>query len=165
MLDLSSSYPGLTDAQEAAPKISQASGIVVFISFGVFIVGAVWQTTWLLRHWIHTGTPPSGFTPGMACLFAFGPVIFLAWLGTGLFRGFGTRLSEQGISIPTLRGRVLVRWSEIERGQIRGQALRLSSATHHVLINPFFYAEPARVPPFVLRHLPAHLSLARELDR
>jgi hypothetical protein len=93
----------------------------------------------------------------MACLFAFGPVIFLAWLGTGLIRGFGTRLSEQGISIPTQRGRVLVPWSEMERVQIRGQAMRLSSATHHVVINPFFYAQPARVPPFVLRRLPAHL--------
>jgi len=157
MLDLSSSSPGLTNAQEAAPKISQASGIVAFISFGVFVVAAFWQTTWLLRYWIEMGTPPSAFTPGMACLFAFGPIIFLAWLGTGLIRGFGTRLSEQGISIPTLRGRVLVPWSEIERGQIRGQALRLSSATHHVVINPFFYAQAARVLPFVLRHLPAHL--------
>jgi hypothetical protein len=150
------SSAGLTNDQEAAPKIPLGRRIASFASWGIFVVPAYWQAEWLLRAWIQTGNPSPTFTT-TACVLAFGPVIFLAWMATALNRQYGVRLSEQGISILTLRGWVLVPWSEIERARIRGLVLRLWSATHYVVINPFVYAQPAHVPPFVKRHLPAHI--------
>jgi hypothetical protein len=78
-------------------------------------------------------------------------------MGTVLIHRFGTQLSERGISFPTLRGRVLVPWSEIERVQSRGAELHLWSATHHMVLNVFCYTRPACVPPFVFRRLPTHV--------
>jgi hypothetical protein len=99
----------------------------------------------LLLPWIQAGTPPPTFTPTTVCMCAF-----VAWMGTALIHRFGTRLSQQGIAFPTLRGRVLVPWSEIERVQIQGPELRLWSPAHRM-------AQSARVPPFVHRHLPTHV--------
>jgi len=148
---------GLPNDEDAPPNVSQISRICVFTSFGVFAVVFCWNATSLLLPWIQTGTPPPTFTPTTVCLFSFGPLVFLAWIGTVLIHRFGTHLSEQGISFPTLRGRVFKPWSEIERVQSRGQELHLWSANHHMAINLFCYTKPARVPSFVHRHLPVHV--------
>src|SRR5579859_6093278 len=94
---------------------------------------------------------------GLPVFFSFGPLVILAWMGTVLIHRFGTPLSEEGISFITLRGRVFVPWSEIERAQSRRQELYLWSATHHMAINMYCYVEPERVPPFVRCHLPTHI--------
>ena len=151
-----SSNTELLNEEEAPPKTSQVSCICVFTSFGAFVLGFSWMAASLLLPWIQTGTPPPTFTPTTVCVCAFGPLAFLTWMGTVLIHRFGTRLSERGISFPTLRSRVFVHWSEIERVQSRGQELHLWSATHHMAINIFCYTQPAHVPPYVYRHLPTH---------
>jgi hypothetical protein len=153
----SSNAAGLANDEEALPKVSQVSRVVALTSFGALAIGFSWMAVSLLLPWIQTGTPPPTFTPTTVCMCAFGPLAFVAWMGTVLIHRFGTRLSQQGISFPTLRGRVLVPWSEIERVQIQGPELRLWSPAHRMAINIYCYMQPTRVPPFVHRHLPTHV--------
>jgi hypothetical protein len=54
--------------------------------------------------WIKTGSPPPNFTGTTVSVLVLGSFAFLGWCGVHIFEIFNTRLSVEGISIPT-RGR------------------------------------------------------------
>jgi hypothetical protein len=130
--------------------------MIVFASLALAALVFIWMAGTLLLPWIGTGLPPRTFTRTTVCVSILGPFAVLGWFGTHIYKIFNTHLSVEGISIPTLRGRVRVRWSDIERVQVKGHELRLRSATSSIVINVFCFNQPGRVPPFVQRHLPAH---------
>jgi hypothetical protein len=142
---------------EKAPAISQVSRIGAFGSLGIFVVVFAWMDVSFLLTWIRTSAPPPTFTGTTVWVIVLGTSAILWWFGTHIFRIFSTHLSVQGISIPTIRGRVLVPWSDIERVQVKGHELRLWNSKSSILLNVFCFTKPERVSPFVRSHLPAHI--------
>jgi len=141
---------------DVPPSISVVSRVAVLGVLGLFVILFAWMASTLLLPWIKTGSPPPPFTGATVCVAVVGPFAFLGWCGAHIYKIFNTHLSVEGIWTPTLRGRVLVRWSDIKGVRVKGQELRLWSSTLSIAINVWCYTRPDRVPAFVQGHLPAH---------
>lgn len=129
---------------------------------GLFVVAAVGILLPLGRHVLlplATGGTPGPDWPWSTVLvvvaFSLGVLVLLGWT---LHQTVNTRLDDEGLHVPGLRGHVLVRWSQIERVSGRGMRIKLHAGTRIVTVNPLCYSRPGEVAPFLKSRLSVHVG-------
>ena len=102
-----------------------------------------------------TGVPPTDWTPVRMLVALLAVAGLFAYLGFTVYQGFATVISEQGVSVPTLRGRRAVRWEEVQRVGVRGHELLLAAPSRTVVINLFCFVDTKSVATYVQSRLAA----------
>lgn len=138
------------------PSVSKASRLIVFLAFAAMLFGSLGLFTWqVFVPAIVNRVPPATWSWSTIILFEVGLLMCLAWLGFGIYRRFATQLSSSGVSVPTLRGRAFVPWSQVERVKVEGHEIKLYGSGQSIVVNVFCYTQPEQIGRFVSRRLPA----------
>lgn len=115
----------------------------IFVPFFLSVVGP----------YLTSGVPPADWTP-LRMLVALAVVVGLfGYLGFTVYQRFGTVISEPGLSVPTLRGRREVPWSDIQRVGVRGHEFLLITPSRTVVVNTFCFTDAENAAAYVQSRL------------
>jgi len=118
-------------------------GAVTAVGFGIKVI----------LPYARTGVPPADWS-GTTIAIAVAVLVGLyAYLGTTVYQRFATVVSANGVSIPTMRGRRLVSWVEVQRVGIRGHEVLLDTAAGKVVINVFCFVDSKALTDYLQLHL------------
>lgn len=133
-----------------APIVSKVLRYIAWVCFSVLMMGSAglfaWQT-------LFKGPPPPTWDWLKVCLIEAGLLTACVWLGLRLYRLFGTRLSLEGVTVPTLRGSSFVPWSDLKLGTPRGYEIRLEGRGRTIEVNLACYWDAGQVAKFISESL------------
>ena len=109
-----------------------------------------WQVVWPFAR---TGVAPADWTWPTVFAALLVLVVIYAYLGVTMFRRFATKLSAQGVSVPAIRGRRHVPWSDIQRVGVRGHEILLDAPSGVIVVNVHCFANAKSVGRYIQAHL------------
>ena len=132
-------------SESAVPAVSKGARAIVFLAFVALALGSVGLFFWqVVLPSVSAGVPLRTFSWSSIALLLIGLSVINAWLGSGIYKRFGTELSPSGVSWPTLKGRAELDWLQVERASIRGHEVALHGAGKSVVINVFCFSNQKR---------------------
>ena len=149
--------PEQTDPRTlTAPRTSPVAIVVALAAFGLLASIVLPFLTGVARPLLTEGAAvPQGWTSASAVATVLLGAVALVLLAGSLYRRLGTRMDDQGLLVPGLRGSRRVPWSDIVRVSGRGLQIRLHTAGGAVVaINPLCYARPREAMTYMLSRLP-----------
>jgi hypothetical protein len=142
-----------------APQLSplaRAVVLVVYVAVAAAVVLPLGQ--YVVVPLVVRGMPGEGWSWNTVLAVLALSMAALALFGWALHRTVNTQLAEEGLRIPSFRGRKLIKWSEIQRVSGRGLQIKLHTVSETVTVNPLCYVRPSGVVPFLLHKIPVNLG-------
>jgi hypothetical protein len=141
-----------------APKISVAARVVVYIALAVMASGSLGLMSWgVLWPALQTGKPPASWTWQSIIGIELALAFVIGFITTLVVRSFGTRLTDQGVSFLTWRGRAFLSWARVETVEVNGYEIVLKGDGLRALVNTASFSDPDSVGPFIYNCLPKHV--------
>jgi hypothetical protein len=136
------------------PRISMPSAVVAGVCLGTMGLATVgifgWKVVWPFAS---TGIAPADWTWPRVFAALVVMVAIQAYLGITIYRRFSTRLSAQGVSVPTLTGRRYVSWTDVRRVGVRGHEILLDAPSGIVVVNVYCFANAKLVGRYIQAHI------------
>jgi len=109
-----------------------------------------WKVVW---PYAETGVAPADWTwPTVSATVVLLAGIYV-YLGGMFYQRFATEVSDQGVSLPTFKGRRHVAWSEVHRIGVRGPELLLDAPGGVVVVNVLCFSNSKSVAQYIQAHL------------
>ena len=141
---------------ETIPRVSRINAGIAGFALLAMVIGTIAPFVWLVvLPYATTGVALADWSALTITVALLGMVALYAYLGTSVYQRFATIISAEGLSVPALRGRRTVAWSEVQGVGVRGHEVLLETPSGRIVLNLHCFSNPTAAAGYLQSKLSA----------